>query len=83
MRGGALVLLAGLALSLAFRLAGADPLLVLLPLIPGLLVRLPEEKGKTRVRRRARRSRETEVVYLVREEPVPCGPGWSEEKGWA
>lgn len=82
MRGGALVLLAGLALSLAFRLAGADPLLVLLPLIPGLLVRLPEEKGKTRVRRRARR-RGTEVVYLVREEPVPCGPGWGEEKGWA
>uniref|UniRef100_A0A7C5VK53 Uncharacterized protein n=1 Tax=Thermus caliditerrae TaxID=1330700 RepID=A0A7C5VK53_9DEIN len=82
MRGGALVLLAGLALSLAFRLAGADPLLVLLPLIPGLLVRLPEEKGKTRVRRRARQ-RGTEVVYLVREEPVPCGPGWGEEKGWA
>lgn len=82
MRGGALVLLAGLALSLAFRLAGADPLLVLLPLIPGLLVRIPEEKGKTRVRRRARR-RGTEVVYLVREEPVPCGPGWGEEKGWA
>lgn len=82
MRGGALVLLASLALSLAFRLAGADPLLVLLPLIPGLLVRLPEEKGKTRVRRRARQ-RGTEVVYLVREEPVPCGPGWGEEKGWA
>uniref|UniRef100_A0A7V3ZZJ6 Uncharacterized protein n=1 Tax=Thermus tengchongensis TaxID=1214928 RepID=A0A7V3ZZJ6_9DEIN len=82
MRGGALVLLASLALSLAFRLAGADPLLVLLPLIPGLLVRLPEEKGKTRVRRRARQRR-TEVVYLVREEPVPCGPGWGEEKGWA
>ena len=81
----ALALGAGLALSVALRLAGADPLLVLLPVLPALFLRLPEERRKVRVRvrARARQSGRTEVVYLVREEPVPYGPGWGEERGWA